>query len=141
MPRFRLIVLLGFLGAAVAVGCGGSRADTTSTAGAEVVFGRGSVPVTVPETFPIPGEAVVGATLVDARRGLTEMILTLPADTPAVVDYYEQNLPSNGYTIEGSDGSETDWRINFSDPVVDGVLSVQTVGNGIAAATVQFTER
>lgn len=99
------------------------------------------MPVTVPETFPIPGEAVVGATLVDARRGLTEMILTFPADTPAVVDYYERNLPSNGYTIGGSDGSETDWRINFSDPVVDGVLSVQTVGNGIAAATVQFTER
>ena len=58
------------------------------------MFGRGSVPDTVPQSFPIPDEAVVGATLVDTNRGLTEMILTLPATVDAVVTYYEENLPS-----------------------------------------------
>ena len=95
----------------------------------------------MPESFPIPDEAVVGATLIDAARGLTEMILTFPADTAAVVAYYEENLPPRGYQITDSDGSETEWRIEFADDVVDGVMSVQTGGSGVAAAAVQFTER
>ena len=140
MPRLRPIFIVVVVVTVVAAACGGSSADTT-TAGSEVVLGRGSIPQTVPESFPIPEEVVVGATLVDPTRGITEMILTFPADTPAVVDYYEQNLPLRGYTIESSDGSETEWRIEFSDDVVDGVMSVQTGGSGVAAAAVQFTER
>ena len=106
MPRFLLIVPVVAIAAVAfgAAGCGGLSDETTSTTGSEVVFGRGSVPETVPESFPIPDEAVVGATLVDATRGLTEMILTFPADTAAVVEYYEENLPSRGYQITDSDG-------------------------------------
>ena len=141
MPRLRPFGVLLVLVAVAVAACGGSSSDATSPVDSEVVFGRGSVPETVPGSFPIPEEAVVGATLVDGSRGLTEMILTFPADTAAVVDYYEQNLPPNGYTISGSDGSETEWQIDFSDEVVDGVMSVQTGGSGVAAAAVQFTER
>ena len=141
MPRFRPIVVFLALVTAVAAGCGGSASDTTSPDGPEVEFGRGAVPETVPGRFPIPDEAVVGATLVDAGRGLTEIILTFPAGTAAVVDYYEANLPPNGYTIVDSHGSETDWRIVFADDATDGVVSVQTGGSGVAAAAVQFTER
>ena len=89
----------------------------------------------------LPEEAVVGATLVDPARNVTEMILTFPADTAAVVDYYEQNLPPRGYTILSSDGSETVWRIVFTDSDADGEMGVQAAGSGIAAATVQFSER
>jgi len=127
--------------ALVVAACSGSSADSTTTTGSDVVFGRGSVPETVPESFPIPDEAVVGATLIDASRGLTEMILTFPADTAAVVVYYEENLPARGYRITDSDGSETDWRIEFADDVVDGVMSVRTGGSSVAAAAVQFTAR
>lgn len=141
MPRFRPIVVFMALMTVVAAGCGGSPSDTTSPVGSEVVFGRGSVPETVPRSFPIPEEAVVGATLVDPARGRTEMILTFPADTAAVVDYYDQNLPPSGYTISGSEGSETEWRIDFNDDAIDGVMNVQTGGSGVAAAAVQFTER
>lgn len=141
MLRFWPIVVLLPLVTAVAAGCGGSPSDTTSPAGSEVVFGRGAVPETVPGSFPIPEEAVVGATLVDAGRGLTEMILTFPAGTAAVVDYYEVNLPPNGYTIVDSQGSETGWRIDFADDTTDGVVTVQTGGSGVAAAAVQFTDR
>ena len=143
MPRSRLITSVVVVVALVLVvtACGGSSTDITTTTGSEVAFGRGSVPETVPESFPIPDEAVVGATLIDAARGLTEMILTFPADTAAVVAYYEENLPPRGYQITDSDGSETEWRIEFADDVVDGVMSVQTGGSGVAAAAVQFTER
>ncbi|MGB5533588.1 MAG: hypothetical protein WBN71_10835 [Acidimicrobiia bacterium] len=143
MPRF-LVIASGVAfaaGAFSAAGCGGLLDETTSTTGSELVFGRGSVPETVPLSFPIPDEAVVGATLVDADRGLTELILTFPAGTPAVVDYYEENLPLRGYQITDSRGTETEWRLDFSDDVVDGVVSVQAGGSGVAAAAVQFTER
>lgn len=132
-----MVVFAGF----VAAGCGESSAVTTSTVKPDVVFGRGSVPETVPDSFPIPDEAVVGATLVDTSRGLTEMILTFPADTSAVVQYYEENLPPRGYEITRSEGSETDWRIDLTEGDVDAVIRVQTGGIGVAAATVQVTER
>ena len=109
MPRsgpITSVVVVGALALVVAA-CGGLADDITTTTGSEVVFGRGSVPETVPESFPIPDEAVVGATLIDAARGLTEMILTFPADTAAVVVYYEENLPSRGYQITDSDGSSS----------------------------------
>jgi hypothetical protein len=132
-----VVVSVGY----VAAGCGESSAETTTTVESDVVFGRGSVPETVPDSFPIPEEAVVGATLVDTSRGLTEMILTFPADTSSVVRYYEENLPLHGYEITRSEGSETEWRIDFTEEEVDGVIRVQTGGIGVAAATVQFTER
>lgn len=125
----------------IATGCGGSTDESVATVESEVVFDRGSVPETVPDSFPIPDEAVVGATLVDPNRGLTEMILTFPAETAAVVTYYEENLPPRGYTITKSEGSETEWRIDFDDDSVDGAIGVQAGGSGVAVATVQFTER
>jgi hypothetical protein len=125
----------------IAAGCSGSTGAATSVVGSDIVFGRGSVPDTVPESFPIPEEAVVGATLVDAGRGLTEMIVMFPADTAAVVAYYGENLPLQGYEITRSEGSETEWGIDFAGESVDGAIRVQTEGIGIVAATVQFTTR
>lgn len=141
MPRIQPFLITVLVFAVVVAACGGGSAETTSSPGSDVVFSRGAVPETVPESFPIPDEAVVGATLVDPARGITEMILTFPADTAAVVDYYEQNLPPRGFTILSSDGSETAWQIDFSDSVVDGAMGVQAAGSGISAATVQFSDR
>ena len=141
MPRIRPFVITVLVSAIVAAACGGGSVETTSSPGSDVMFSRGAVPETVPESFPIPDEAVVGATLVDPARGVTEMVLTFPADTAAVVDYYEQNLPPRGFTILSSDGSETAWQIDFSDSVADGAMGVQAAGSGISAATVQFTDR
>ena len=127
-----------------AAGCNDSSTDTTtsgdSEAAAGVVFGRGSIPDTVPESFPIPEGAVIGATLVDTNRGLTEMVVTFPAAVPAVVTYYEENLPPNGYEITRSDGSDADWVMAFNGEGVDGVLRIKTGGSGLSSGTVQLTE-
>jgi hypothetical protein len=123
----------------VAGACDGPSATTTTEAGgSSVVFGRGSVPETVPSTFPIPDEAVVGATLVDANRGLTEMILNFPADVDAVVAYYEEILPARGYEIGASAGTETDWQIDGEGEGVRLVVTVRTFGNGVASATIEL---
>ena len=127
-----------------AAGCSNSSTDTTmvgdSDAAGGVVFGSGSVPDTVSESFPIPDEAVIGATLVDTNRGLTEMVLTFPAAVQAVVTYYEENLPPNGYEITRSDGSDADWVMAFHGEGVDGVLRIKTGGSGLSSGTVQLTE-
>lgn len=127
--------------ALIAGACGGSSAETTTMADTSgVLFGRGSVPETVPDSFPIPGEAVVGATLVDSNRGLTEMILTFPADVAAVVSYYEENLPARGHEIASSAGTETEWQIRFDGEGPHGVITIKTGGNGVASAVVEFSK-
>ena len=146
MRSTRLFTLLAALivVALFAAGCSDSSTDTTTAgdvdAAAGVVFGRGSVPDTMPDSFPIPDEAVIGATLVDTNRGLTEMIVTFPASVQAVVKYYEENLPPNGYEITRSGGSDADWVMAFNGEGVDGVLRLKTGGSGLSSGTVQLTE-
>lgn len=139
--RFALafaVLAVALIGAA----CDGSSDETTTTIAdpSGVVFGRGTIPETVPDSFPVPDEAKVGATLIDANRGLTEMILTYPANIGAVVDYYEENLPARGYEVTASEGTDAEWLMEFNGDGIDGVLRVKTGGPGIAAATVQLTE-
>ena len=143
MHHIRLLsVVFVFLAVAfIATACDGSSHETTTTIAdpSDVAFGRGSVPESVPDSFPVPDEAAVGATLVDLNRGLTEMILTFPANVDAVVDYYEENLPARGYEMTVSDGTDAEWLIEFDGDGVRGVIRVKAGGTGIAAATVQLT--
>jgi hypothetical protein len=145
MQTNRLLTALAALVvvALVAAGCGGSSEDTTTDADAGasgVVFGRGSVPDTVPDSFPIPDEAVIGATLIDTNRGLTEMIITFPASVEAVVTFYEVNLPLSGYEITSSDGTDGDWAMEFNGEGIDGVIRIKAGGSGVSSATVRLTD-
>lgn len=143
MHQIRLFALaLAVLAVALIAACDSpaDEATTTTIDASGVVFGRGTIPETVPTSFPVPDEARVGATLIDSNRNLTEMILTFPANVDAVVDYYEENLPARGYEITTSEGTDADWLIEFNGDGIDGVLRVKTGGSGVAAATVQLTE-
>ena len=118
-------------------GCADSPAERNDESG--VVFGRGSVPAAVPDSFPIPDEAVVGATLVDTNRDLVEMILTFPAEVDAVVGYYDENLPGRGYEITRSSGTGGEWVLVFSGEGIDGVIRFQAGGSGVSSASVRLT--
>lgn len=137
----RLLISILVTALLIATGCGVSSDEPATTDTSRIAFGRGSIPETVPDSFPIPDQAVVGATLVDPGRDLTEMILTFPTDVPVLVTYYEENMPSSGYEITSSDGSETEWRIAFTGEGVDGVIRVKSGGSGVAAVTVELTDR
>ncbi|HZJ48935.1 MAG TPA: hypothetical protein VFD97_07880 [Acidimicrobiia bacterium] len=143
MNRIRLTVTAIVAASLLAAACGSSGADTTTAVtaadGSGAVFGRGSVPATVPESFPIPDEAVVGATLVDTNRGVTEMVLNLPATFAAAVAYYEQNLPGSGYEVTSSGGSEVEWEMVFIGGDADGTVGVKAAGNGLSSIAVQLT--
>jgi len=144
MHQFRLfaVALAVLTVALIATACDSpsDEATTTTVDASGVVFGRGTIPETVPDSFPVPDQTRVGATLIDSNRSLTEMILTFPANVDAVVDYYEENLPARGYEITTSEGTDADWLIEFNGDGTDGVLRVKTGGSGVAAATVQLTE-
>lgn len=146
MRSTRLLTVLATLivVALFAAGCSDSSTDTTtagnSDAAAGVVFGRGSIPDTVPDSFPIPEEAVIGATLIDTNRGLTEMIVTFPASVEAVVMYYEDNLPLGGYEITSSDGTDGEWAMEFNGEGIDGVIRIKAGGSGLSSATVRLTD-
>ena len=145
MRRTGLVVAFIVVAALLAAGCGSSESGSATTDGAlpdesGVVFGRGTVPATVPETFPIPDEAVVGATLIDGNRGITEMILTLPATFASSVSYYEENLPGSGYEITSAGGSQVEWEFVFVGDEADGVVDVKAAGTGVSSVTVRFTQ-
>jgi hypothetical protein len=143
MRRFKLlaatVIAVSLLGAA----CSSSGTDVTTTIvgddGSGVVFGRGSVPATVPESFPIPDQAVIGATLIDTNRGITEMVMNLPASLPAAAKYYEENLPLAGYEITANGGSEAEWEIVFIGGDTDGTIGIKAAGSGLSSVSVQLS--
>ena len=92
----------------------------------------------MPVSFPIPDEAVVGTTLVDSNRGITEMTLTFPAAVPAVVTYYEENLPIREYEITSSTGTEGEWVMEFNGDGIDGEIRIRAGGSGLSSATVRL---
>ncbi len=82
------------------VGCGGTEeADAEPESGGGLELGSGELPSSVPDDFPVPEVAVVGATLIDPARGLTEMNLRLPSSAQAATEYFTQNLETRGYTV------------------------------------------
>ena len=114
------------------------ESGSATTANQDVVFGRGELPSTVPADFPIPEQAVVGATLVDTSRGLTEVILTYPADVPAIVEFYETNLQAFGYALDESTGTDANWTIDFSKDGLTGTITVSTAGPGLAQGSLRI---
>ncbi len=144
MNRLLSVLTTLIVVALVVSGCSDSSGETATTVdsganGSVVVFGRGTVPEVVPDSFPIPDEAVIGATMVDTNRGLTEMVITLPAPLDAVVTYYEDNLPLSGYEITSSDGTDGDWAMEFNGEGVDGEIRIKAGGSGVSTATVRLT--
>lgn len=115
--------------------------DTTTTVdpNASLVFGKGTLPETVPGSFPIPAQSVVGATMIDRNRSLTEFVMTLPANVDAVVKFYEDNLPARGYEVSNSVGTDAVWDLEFSGEGVEGDVNIRTAGSGLAYVAVSFT--
>jgi|GEM_PF-1078025 len=115
-----------------------TEAGSTGSGSEDLVFGSGVLPSTVPADLPIPEQAVIGSTLVDTPRGLTEVILTYPADATAVVDFYTANLPALGYALDASSGTDAKWEIDFSKDEVSGVIIVSTAGSGLSQGALRI---
>lgn len=115
-----------------------AQAGPSGSGSEDLVFGSGSLPSTVPADFPIPEQAVIGSTLVDTPRGLTEAIVTYPADVTAVVDFFTANLPAFGYAVDASAGTDAKWEIDFSKDELSGVIIVSTAGPGLSQGALRI---
>lgn len=115
-----------------------TESGTSGGEAGELEFGRGQLPETVPADFPIPDEAVIGATMVDRTRDLTQVITTYPANVPAVVEFYEINLPALGYAIDASSGTDASWTIEFSSEASTGEIVLEVGGSGLTQGSLSI---
>ena len=81
----------------------------------ELEFGRGVLPGSVPALWSNPDQSVIGATMMDGTRRLTEIVITYPATVSDVASYYMTNLPVFGYEV--TDASGTDGKSLSTSPV------------------------
>ncbi len=148
MRTRRILVALVAVIALVAAACSSSTpasvsqmADETTTTIElpDLEFGRGVMPVSVPEAWPMPEQAVIGSTMIDGVNGRTEVVATFPATVDEVVAYYTTNLPVVGFTIIKSEGSDGAWVIEFTGQGVTGTATLQIIGSGVSAGTFEFT--
>ena len=83
-------------------------------------------------------QAVIGSTMVDRTRDLTEVIVTYPADVPEVVEFFESNLPALGYSVDTSSGTDARWIIEFSSDGSTGELVLSVGGAGLTQSTLSI---
>lgn len=122
----RLAALLLLL--LVVVAAGGCGDDALGTADDPVVFGEGSRPPAIPSDFPIPGNSVIGSTMIDRTNHRTEMAIQVGSELTATVQYFNVGLVSNGYVVGASSGTATQWRIAFSRGELSGEIDFTSAG-------------
>lgn len=115
-----------------------STIPTTTFLLPELEFGRGSMPPSIPTSFPTPDAAVVGATMMSGSRNVTEVVLTYPADIVEVVDYYTNNLPTAGYVVTESSGGASRWSLRFSGDGLGGEIRLETAASRLTKGTLLF---
>jgi hypothetical protein len=121
----------------LAAACSGEDESATGSTGVE--FGSGTLPASVPESFPIPESAVISSTLVDWDRGRTEVVMRIPADPAASILFYDQNLKRTGFTIVSSEGDATERLIVFMGNGIEGDLDIDPEGVQASRVVLTFT--
>lgn len=132
MDSGRTVAFVGLL-AVVLVGCGGNGG------GDPVRFGEGRVPDSVPDGFPVPPRAVIGATMVDTINHRTEFTVNVESDSLLLIQFYTIELVNQGFVIDRSGGlSDTTWEIVFSRNEVAGSILISSGGGGLSSAVVSL---
>jgi hypothetical protein len=144
MRTRRILIALVVTIAVVSAACTSSsdsdvpETTTTSFEFPDLEFGRGILPASVPASWPTPDQAVIGATMLDGTRRVTEIVLTYPANASDVGAYYTTNLPVLGYEVTNASGSDGAVTIEFSGNGVSGVIVLTTGGTGLSAGTIRM---
>jgi hypothetical protein len=138
----RIIAAIVMAVAVFASACGGSSsagdlppADSLP----DLEFGRGEMPITVPENWPMPSQYSIGATMSDGTRVLTEVSYTTGGNIEPMVQFYEAALPDADYEIETTKLSEAETDIAFEGNGIEGNLILKQLAPGVTGATLRFT--
>jgi len=111
----------------VAAGCGGDASPDG------IVVGRGVIPETMPEGFPIPAGAAIGETSMDRDAKTTAVDLTTVGNLVSAVSTYTIGLVSSGYIVDHSEGQGNGWVIRFSRQDLRGTIALTPGTDGVDA--------
>ena len=144
MGTRRILITLVVVIAVVSAAC--TSSDDSSASGSsttafdfpELEFGREILPASVPASWPHPEQSVIGATMIDGNRRLTEIVVTYPSEVSDVASYYTTNLPVLGFDVTSASGTDAAFTIEFSGHGVKGTIALQTGGTGLTAGTIQM---
>ena len=114
------------------------ESTTTSFEFPDLEFARGTLPASVPASWPTPEQSVIGATMMDGTRRLTEIVITYPANVSDVAAYYTTNLPVLGYEVTDASGNDGAVTLDFDGNGVSGTIVLTTGGTGLSAGTIRM---
>lgn len=144
MRTRRILIALVAVIAVVSAACTSSddtvapETTTTSFEFPELEFGRGILPASVPASWPTPEQSVIGTTMMDGTRRLTEIVITYPANVTDVADYYTTNLPVLGFEVTSVSGGDAAVTVGFDGNGVSGTVVLTTGGTGLSAGTIRM---
>ena len=138
-----LVVVIAVVAGACSSNSDSTAAESTTTTFdfPELEFGRGVLPASAPALWPTPDESVIGATMMDGTRRLTEIVVTYPATVSDVASYYTTNLPVLGFEVTDASGTDGSFTIEFSGNGVTGTIVLTTGGTGLTAGTIQMVHQ
>lgn len=142
MLKWRTLVAVLLAFAVVAAGCGDGNATSTTDGSVDspddVVFGQGELPSTMPEGFPLPSGSAIGSTMVVTKTGFTELVVRINSDQGVAAEYFNQNLPAAGFSVDKSEENGDAWSIEFSDGNGKGTIDISTPTTGISQAVIRY---
>ena len=115
-----------------------SDSDNGTTTQGTVVFGEGEIPESFPDDFPIPDRSRVGGFLVDTINNRSEVVLRVQSTVPELAVFYEDSLPSAGFTVESSVETPTRWTITFREGELMGEISMTQPDSALANVVVEI---
>jgi len=111
-----------------AAACGGGASPDG------IVVGRGVIPETMPEGFPVPAGATIGETSMDRDAKTTVVDLTTVGSLVSAVSTYTVGLVSSGYIVDQSEEQGDGWVIRFSRQDLRGTIALTPGADGVGAA-------
>lgn len=116
-------VTAAVLAAALVAACGNGGGPAES-----VVAGEGAMPETFPRDFPVPGDAVIVATLIDRPNHRSEANLIVESDMVSTVQFFLIGLVNRGYVVQRSEGDDAGWSIEFLRGELRGWVEIDMSG-------------
>jgi hypothetical protein len=131
------------LGVVLLAGCGGGGGSKGKVGGSLPSCVTAAAPVDLPSSlasFPLPEGGVIDRTRKDVA-GNTVYGGYVPGDIEATRDWYEENLPKNGYEVREGDSEEHEAEAEFEGHGVEARYKVRDVADCDGALSLEVAIR
>ncbi len=140
MLKWRILMVAVAAVAMIGAGCSDTTETTTTTSGTsgdDIEFGQGSMPETIPDSFPLPTGSAISSTMV-IKDGLTEVVIRVNAELGITAEFFNQGLVQGGFSVDRSEADGEDWIVEFSDDSAMGTLDISEPQQGISQVLLTY---